>query len=288
MPDQGADGLVVTLGIGSALAWGAADFGGGLTSRRAALFGVVLASQLVGMVIALGLGIARGEPLPGPVDAGWSAASGVLGTVGILSLYGGLAAGRMGVVAPVTGVLAAAVPVFVGIALEGLPGPVVLVGIGLAIVAVVLVSMTADAGSDGRPSGIGYALAAGLALGLLGVAISRVSDGLVFGPLAILRSVQVVLVGAMIVLARRSWRLEPRILPAVAAIGLLDMAGNGFFLAAAQVGPLAIAAIVSSLYPVTTVILATLVLRERLGLGHGIGILCALAAIVCIGAGSAG
>lgn len=288
MPDQGADGLVVALGIGSALAWGAADFGGGLASRRAPLFGVVLVSQLVGMVIAFGIAVARAEPVPGIADIGWSALSGALGAVGILSLYGGLAAGRMGVVAPVTGVLAATVPVVVGIVLEGLPGVVVLVGIGLAIVAVVLVSVTADAGAEGRPSGLGYALAAGLSLGLLAVAISRVSDGLVFGPLAIMRSVQVMLVAAAIVLAGRSWRLEQGILPAVAAIGLLDMAGNGFFLVAAQTGPLAIAAIVSSLYPVTTVVLATLVLRERLGLGHGIGIVCALVAIVCIGAGSTG
>jgi uncharacterized membrane protein len=288
VPDPGSDGLVVALGLGSALAWGAADFGGGLTSRRAALFGVVLVSQLTGMVFALALAAVRGEPVPGAADIGWSALSGLCGAVGILSLYGGLAAGRMAVVAPVTGVVAATVPVVVGILLEGVPGVVVLVGIGLAIVAVLLVSVTADAGPEGRPSGLGYALAAGLGLGLLAVTISRVSDGLVFGPLAILRAVQVALVGATIIVAHRDWRLESRILPAVAAIGLLDMAGNGFFLAAAQAGPLAIAAIVSSLYPVTTVILATLVLRERLGAGHGIGIACALAAIVCIGAGSGG
>jgi drug/metabolite transporter (DMT)-like permease len=109
----------------------------------------------------------------------------------------------------------------------------------------------------------------------------------VFGPLAILRGVQVVVVVAAIVLMRRPWRLGRGILPAVALVGLLDMAGNGLFLVAAQVGPLAIAAVLSSLYPVTTVVLATLVLRERLGRGHAVGILCALTAIVLIAAGSA-
>jgi hypothetical protein len=167
----------------------------------------------------------------------------------------------MGVVAPVTGVLAASVPVAVGIALEGLPGPVVLVGIGLAIVAVLLVSITADAGPEGRPSGLPYGIAAGLGLGLLAVTLSRVTDGLVFGPLVILRAVQVVLVVAVVVVSGRAWRLERRILPAALAVGLLDMAGNGLFLAAAQAGPLAIAAVVSSLYPVTTVVLATLIRR---------------------------
>jgi drug/metabolite transporter (DMT)-like permease len=287
VPDQGADGLVVALGLGSALAWGAADFGGGLTTRRSALFGVVLVTTVTGMVIASLLAILRGEPVPGAADVGWSALSGVFGTIGILALYGGLAAGRMGVVAPVTGVLAASVPVAVGIALEGLPGPVVLFGIGLAIVAVLLVSITADAGPEGRPSGLAYGIAAGLGLGLLAVTLSRVTDGLVFGPLVILRGVQVVLVVAVVVLSGRAWRLDRRILPAAFAVGLLDMAGNGLFLAAAQAGPLAIAAVVSSLYPVTTVVLATLILRERLGVGHGVGVLCALAAIVCIGLGSA-
>lgn len=288
MPDAGFDGIVVALGLGSALAWGAADFGGGLTSRRAALFGVVLVSQLVGMAIALALAVVRGEPVPGVADVGWSAASGILGAIGILSLYGGLAAGRMGVVAPVTGVLAATVPVVVGIALEGVPGVVVVLGIVLAIAAVLLVSLAADGGQEGRPSGLPYALAAGLGLGFLAVTLSRVSDGLVFGPLAILRAVQVVVVASAIAATGRRWRLERRILPAVALVGLLDMAGNGFFLVAAQTGPLAIAAIVSSLYPVTTVVLATLVLRERLGVGHGIGIVCAIVAIVLIAAGSAG
>ena len=288
MPDPGSDGIIVALGLGSALAWGAADFGGGLTSRRAALFGVVLVSQLVGMVVSLAIAVARGEPAPGVADVGWSVASGGLGAAGILALYGGLAAGRMGVVAPVTGVLGASVPVIVGIVLEGLPGPVVLLGIGLAMVAVLLVSLTADGGPEGRPSGLTYALVAGVCLGLLAVTLSRVSDGLVFGPLAILRAVQVAFVASVIVVAGRDWRLDRRILPAVATVGLLDMAGNGFFLAAAQAGPLAIAAIVSSLYPVTTVVLATLVLRERLGVGHAIGVLCAIVAITLIAAGSAG
>lgn len=287
MPEE-AGGAVVALGLGAALAWGAADFGGGLASRRAPLFGVVLAAPIVGLLAALAIGAARGEAVPGPEDFVWSALSGVFGALGIVSLYGGLAAGRMGVVAPVTGVLAATVPVVVGIVLEGLPGSGQVVGIGLAIVAVVLVSRAADAGPDGRPSGLSYGIAAGLGLGLLAVTLSRVSDGLVFGPLVILRAVQIALIAATIVVARRPWRLERRMLPAVAVIGLLDMAGNGLFLAAAQVGPLAIAAVLSSLYPVTTVILATAVLKERLGRSHAVGIACALSAIVLIAAGSAG
>jgi drug/metabolite transporter (DMT)-like permease len=284
VPD-GSDGAVVVLGLGAALAWGAADFGGGLASRRAPLFGVVLAAPAVGLVVAFLIALARGEAMPGTADVVWSILAGVVGTVAILALYGGLAVGRMGVVAPVTGTLAAAVPVVVGIALEGLPGYLQAVGIALAIVAVVLVSRVPDETSEGRPSGAWYGVVAGVGLGLLAVFLSRVSEGLVFGPLAILRCVQLGLVGLAIVLFRRAWRMERRILPAVAGIGILDMAGNGLFLAAAQLGPLAIAAVLSSMYPVTTVLLAAIVLKERLGRMHAVGVLVALVAIVLIAAG---
>lgn len=286
MPD-GSEGAVVALGLGAALAWGAADFGGGLASRRAPLFGVVFAAASIGLVIAIVAAVVRAEPVPGPLDVAWSALAGVAGAVGILALYGGLAAGRMGVVAPVTGTLAAAVPVVVGILLEGLPGPLQLVGIGLAFVAVVLVSRSATADPDERPSGVSYGIAAGLGLGLLLVALSRVTEGLTFGPLAILRAVQLVIVGGTILVARREWRFQRSMLPMVAVVAVLDVGGNALGLLAVQVGPLAIAAVLTSLYPVVTVVLATLVLDERLNRGHALGVLCALTAIVLIAGGGA-
>ena len=97
---------------------------GGLTSRRAPVFGVVLVSQLVGMAIAAVLALLRDEPALTAADLGWSVLGGVLGGIGITALYRGLAVGRMGIVAPVTGVLAALIPVVAGIVLEGLPGRV--------------------------------------------------------------------------------------------------------------------------------------------------------------------
>ena len=126
---------VVLFGLLSALTWGAGDFGGGLAARRGPLPGIVLLTQITGMVVAVVLFLVRGEALPGLMDIGWSVATGVAGVIGISALYAGLAAGRMSVVAPVTGVLAAVIPVGAGIALEGLPGAEVLVGIGLALAA---------------------------------------------------------------------------------------------------------------------------------------------------------
>jgi drug/metabolite transporter (DMT)-like permease len=287
MPDAGPFGSasVVVFGLLSAAAWGSADFGGGLTTRRATLYGVVLVSQVTGMALALVLAFVRGEALPAAADAGWAVVAGLLGAVGIAGLYSGLAVGRMGVVAPVTGVLAAVVPVAAGIALEGLPPTIVLLGIVLAIVAVVLVSRVP--GEAGGRSGIELALVAGVALGLFNVAISRVDDALVFGPLTIVRGVEALTIGTVVIVSRRRAAVPSRLLPAVAAVGVLDMTGNAAFMFAQGMGALAIAAVLSSLYPVATLILAAAVLGERMTRSHAIGIAAAVAGIVLIGGGAA-
>lgn len=269
----------------AALAWGSGDFGGGLLSRRIPVLAVVLMSQVVGTVIALIIAVLRGETMPLPSDIPLSVFGGVSGGIGIVALYHGLATARMGVVAPITGVLAAAIPVFFGILLEGLPSPLVVGGIAVAIVAVILVSRISDEKSG--PSGIGIALISGTAIGAFGVAISQLSEGHTFGPLAIIRTAEAAFVAGVIVIGQRSWRFDRRWLPAMAGVGVLDMAGNAAFILAVQTGALAIAAVLSSLYPVTTVILATVFLRERVTPSHAVGIILAVVAIVCIAAGSA-
>lgn len=273
------------LGLASALSWGAGDFGGGLMSRRVAVFGVVLISQLTGMVIALAFAIAGGETMPPPADLGWSVLAGTLGVIGITALYRGLAIGRMGIVAPVTGVLAALIPVVAGVALEGLPAPMVLLGIGLALIAVLLVTRVEDEG--GGRTGLGLALLAGTAIGLFGIAIAQISDGHVMGPLTIVRAVQSIVIVAVVLVTRSAWRPPGSLVAPIIAIGVADMAGNAFYILAVQAGALAVASVVSSLYPVTTVILATVVLDERVTRSHAAGIALAAIAIALIGLGSA-
>jgi drug/metabolite transporter (DMT)-like permease len=277
---------VVFLGLLSAVAWGAGDFGGGLLSRRAPLFGVVIVTQLTGVVSAGALALVRGEPVPAGVDLAWAAGAALSGVLGITSLYHGLAVGRMGVVAPTTGVLAAVVPVLVGFVVEGVPGIPVVVGIVVAFVAVVLVTQAPGHASD-RPSGIGWGLLAGLAFGGFSTCAGQLSDAGAFGPLALMRVIQSVAVALVIVVGRRPWRTDGRTTGLLMVVGLLDMAGNAAFIFAAQTGHLAIAAVLSSLYPVTTVLLAIVVLRERLARGHWAGIALTAAAIVLIGAGNA-
>ena len=245
----------------------------------------MLVSQLVGMALAFGLSLLRGETAPLPVDLFWSVLGGVAGGVGITALYHGLAVGRMGVVAPVTGVLAALIPVVAGILLEGVPSSLTLVGIVLAIVAVILVSRVSDASSG--PSGLRFALVAGIGIGLFSVFVAQISDGHAFGPLAVIRLAEAVLIGIVVLVTGAVWRPERRFVPAMAGVGVLDMAGNGFFILAVQGGALAVAAVLSSLYPVMTVILATVFLRERVTRTHAIGIALAVGAIACIAAGTA-
>jgi drug/metabolite transporter (DMT)-like permease len=214
-----------------------------------------------------------------------AAAAGVVGVTGIVGLYQGLAVGRMGVVAPVTGLIAASLPVAVGIATEGVPTVPVLVGIGLALVSVILVSRAP--GHDDRRSGIEFALLAGGGIGLFNILIGQLPEGQVFGPLVILKLVAALVITAVVLVGRRAWRVPRATIPIAIAVGVFDMAGNALFVLATQAGRLDVAATLSSLYPVTTVILAIALLGERLSRSHGFGIVTAAAAIVLINTGSA-
>ncbi|HYH93326.1 MAG TPA: DMT family transporter [Candidatus Saccharimonadales bacterium] len=231
------------------------------------------------------MAVIRAEPVPGPDDIRVAVIAGVFGGIGVTALYRGLAVGRMGIVAPITGVLAAVIPVGAGVILEGLPEPLVIAGIVVALAAVLLVSRVADEG--GGRAGLTEALVAGTAIGLFGVSISQLSEGVVFGPLTIIRGVQAVLVVAAILVTRSAWRPGRSFVPAIIAIGVADMAGNSLYVLAVQSGDLAIASVLSALYPVVTVILAAAVLKERVTREHAIGIALAVLAIVLIGAGSA-
>jgi drug/metabolite transporter (DMT)-like permease len=282
----GANLAVVVLGLSAAAAFGAGDFGGGWTSRRAPVLGVSLVVEIVGLTTMTAAALLAREPLPGTGPAALAVVGGLFGLIGLVSLYHGLSVGRMGVVAPVTGVLAAIVPVAAGVVLEGALPPLVWLGVGFALVAVALVSRAA--GSEGGRSGLEFAVAGGLGIGLSQLFLGLIPEGSLFWALAIVKLSAGVVLVAVIVLARQAWRVPRQIVPAAVGVAILDSTGNGLFLLAAQAGALAIAAVLSSLYPVMTVILAVALLHERLTRVHIIGIAAAIAAIVLIGAGSAG
>jgi drug/metabolite transporter (DMT)-like permease len=276
---------VIVLGLTSAISWGTGDFGGGTLSRRAPLFGIVGLTQFTGIFAALGLAIALREPLPTILDIGWAAGAGLTGMIGITGLYRGLAEGRMGVVAPTTGLLGAVIPVAFGFLVQGVPAPATVVGIAGALVAVVLVTRAPGVGTD-RPSGIQWALLAGIAIAAFNICIGQLSGASTFGLLVIIRLVQAVLMAVLVVAWRQPWRLPRDVLPKVILVGLLDMGGNAAFILATQAGPLAVAVVLSSLYPVVTVVLAIVVLRERLSPSHVAGIALTAVAIALVSAGS--
>ena len=279
------DLLGAAAGLLAAGAWGAGDFGGGFATKRLPAMVVVLGSQLVGLAGAAALMILLGESLPAPADAAWAAAAALFGALGLAGLYRALADGQMGIVAPITGVLTAAIPVAVGIATAGLPGPIRLAGFGVALLAIVLVSLSDD-GTTGR-GGLLLAFGAGLGFGLYSACIGQVEEG-VFGPLLVSRATASILVLAIVATTRvpvlSAAAGEPRILRLVLLVGILDLAGNAMFLVAVQASGLALAAVLGSLYPVSTVILAAVLLREPIGRVHAAGIAtAALATVLIIG-----
>ena len=278
--------MVIVLALSSALVYGAADFCGGLAARRSAVLAVVGASQLAGLV-ALLLLLAVVPPLGGTMtgtDALWGAAAGLAGAVGLAVFYRALAVGVMSVVAPVTAVSAAGLPVLAGVALGESIGAAPALGMGLALVAVALV-----AAEGGRPSlraarqtGLGAAVAAGTAFGLFFVLLDQPSDGSGLWPLVPARAASLLFVLALAGATRSRPRLAAGALPLVVLTGALDMAANALFLLATREGLLAVAGVLTSLYPVSTVLLAQLVLHERLHRSQAFGLLTALGAVALI------
>jgi hypothetical protein len=273
--------------LGAAAAWGAADFGGGVATKRLPAMVVLLGSHLVGLAGASVAVVVLGESLPAPADAAWAVTAALFGAVGLTALYRALADGRMGIVAPVTGVLTAAIPGAIGIATAGAPVPIRAAGFALALLAIVLVSLVDD-GMTGR-GGLLLALVAGVCFGLYTAFVGQVETG-IFGPLLVARATSSALV-LVIVAARRTpvramAAAEPRLARLVIVVGLLDLIGNATFLVAAQASGLALAAVLASLYPVSTVILAAVVLREPIGRLNAAGIATAALATVLIVGGA--
>jgi drug/metabolite transporter (DMT)-like permease len=277
-------GVAVVLALASAVVYGAADFLGGLSSRRASVFGVVAVSQLVGLLALLVLLPWLGGPV-GPSDLAWGAAAGVAGATGLVLFFRTLARGIMSVVAPVTAVTAAAVPVLVGLLGGDTIGPWAAAGIVLALAAVVLVS--AEGGLSAlraaRPASLAPALAAGTAFGFFFVLLDRTSQDSGLTPLVTARLASVALVVVIALAGKQSLKVGRVALPLVALSGIGDMTANALFLLATQQdGQLAITGVLASLYPVSTVILAQVLLRERLAGAQVAGLGTAVAAVVLI------
>lgn len=290
--------MVYLLALASAAVYGAADFLGGLASRRTSTFAVVLVSQAVGLAVLALLLPVFPDATPSTQDFVWGAAAGVTGSAGVALLYRALAVGTMALVAPTTAVCAVAIPVFASVLLGERPAAQTVGGIALALVAIVLVSQQRSSQEDDRPSsslgagrvastgmlppGMGLALASGVAIGLFFLSLARTNPIAGMWPLVSARAVSVTLFGVLALAGRRSLRMSAPAARIVVSAGVLDMVANALYLVATRSGPLSVVVTLSSLYPASTVILARIVLRERLNAWQGAGIVCALAAVVLI------
>jgi len=274
------DFAAAVFGLASALSWGAGDFSGGLATKRAPVFGVLAISHGVGLLLLVALALLWAEPLPVASDLGWGLVAGVAGAVGLAALYRALAIGRMGMVAPLSAVLTAALPALFSAFADGLPGALKLAGFGLALVAIWLV---AGAGPPGAArDGLSLAVLAGTAFGLFFILAHRAGTSAVFWPLVAARVGSLGLVLPIALHRRQLVGAQPRLLVPILLSGTLDAAGNAFFVLAGQAGRLDVAAILASLYPASTVVLAALLLGERIRRMQLVGIVAALGAIALI------
>ncbi|MGH2808898.1 MAG: EamA family transporter [Actinomycetota bacterium] len=283
----------IIFGLLAAATYGAADFIGGRVSRRADVFTVVLLSQLLAAIpLALVIPFTAGN---GPtMDAlAWGGAAGIAGGTGVLFLYRGLAVGRMTVVAPVTGVLAAAAPVVFGLAIGERPGPVALVGVGIALASVALVSSApppdteadADLTADiprWKASGMPLAVGAGLSFGAFFILVERAGDDAAIWPLIGMRGASITLVAIVALVLRRSIRPPAGTIVPIGASGVLDIAANVLYLLATRSGLLTLVAVLTSMYPAVTVLLARFLLNERFVRTQLLGLGLAAASIVLI------
>jgi uncharacterized membrane protein len=278
--------VFLVLALASAVTYGAADFLGGLASRRASTIAVVVISQAAGLVMVAALLPLLSSAAPASSDWIWGGVAGLSGGIGVALLYRALAVGVMAVVAPTTAVCAVLVPVLIAIALGERPHARASAGIALAIAAIVLVSQSAaTSGSEAtRPSrtGLDLALASGVAIGLFFLALARTNAAAGLWPLLAARVVSVSLFGAMAALSGVRIGMPPPVLATALGGGAVDMVANLLYLLASRAGPLTLVVTLTSLYPASTVLLARVVVGERLAPRQWAGVMCALVAIVTI------
>jgi drug/metabolite transporter (DMT)-like permease len=277
------DLLGIALALTSALVWGGGDFSGGFASRRSSPFQVLALSALSGIGGLAVFAVLGGEGLPAPVGMLWAGLAGLSGALGLACLYRALSFGEAARVAPTAAVVGAVLPVVFNIFTNGLPGPARLAGFGLALAGIWLVSQGAagPGASPARRASLGLAILAGLGFGGFFIFIAQTGPGRVFSALIVARSVTFLV--ALVLLRGAHQRLiTPAANPVAFLAGLLDAGGNVFFLLAKQFTSLDAAAVLSSLYPASTVLLSFFICKETISARQWLGVVLCLAAIVLI------
>ena len=277
--------VAAVLALGASVAWGVGDFLGGLKSRTLAPLAVLAVAQPVGLTMMVVVALLHWEPWPGEGTL-FAVPAAVLGTLGLVAFYRGMAAGAISLVAPIaaTGAL---IPVVFGLATGERPSPVQLAGIALAVGGAVVTSY--EPGSESRPArltaGIGWALLAAVAFGGYFIPMHEASEGDFVWATLVFRLTSFSLVLTAVLIVRPRLTRAPRDLAVLACIGLADTSGNVLFAAAASQGLVSVVSVLASLYPVVTVVLARLYLRERVTRVQEAAAAAVLAGVVLVSAG---
>jgi drug/metabolite transporter (DMT)-like permease len=280
--------LTAVLALASALLVGGADFSGGFLSRNLSPVRVAALAQAVGLALAIPAALVVDAERVTGVAAAWSAASGVAVGLGLVIFYTAMTRGMISLVAPVAAVTGAVVPVVYALASGERPGATAVAGIVLAVAAIALVSLAPDAVETTRGTGLGalpLAFAAGLLFGLFYVSLARVHEDAGMWPVAISRIASTVVVVALALAVTRGLAVPRTVVPRIALIGVLEVGAAVTLLLALQRGPVSVASVLASLYPVTTTFLAALVLHERLRGLQLAGVGLALVAVALVASG---
>jgi len=276
--------VTAILALSAAAIYGTADFCGGVASRRNSPLTVTVLAHLVGLTLLATLLPLLPAAHVTPADLAWGAVAGALGGGGLILFYRALSTGTMSVIAPVAALFGAALPVLVGVSIGEQLSAAALLGIAVAVAAVALVSREGTAApprrvSAGHPTVL--AVLAGLAFGGFFVALSRTHASAGLWPLLSARVVSVALLGGMSLLTGRSLRPAPGSRRLIMVAGAGDMAANILYLLAVRRGLVSLVAVIVALYPAATVLLAQVVLGERLRRVQVIGLgLAATAAVL--------
>jgi drug/metabolite transporter (DMT)-like permease len=264
--------------------YGGADFLGGLATRRDAWLRVTIYAELIGLIPLTLVTPFIWPHAPTPVSLAWGAAAGVVGAAGIALLYKGLGTGSMSVVAPITAVCATVIPVLTGLVLGEHPSPRALLGVVIAVLAIILVSQGSHGPGGKGKGGVGIALASGVSIGGFLILIAHASGNGLW-PLLVSR---VAATGTLIVLAllqRGTLIPAPLVRRTVMWCGVFDASATVCYALAVHPGALGIVATLISLYPATTIVLARVVLHEHLRRRQAVGLVCAAGAVLLITSG---
>ncbi len=271
----------VICALTSAVVWGSGDFSGGVAARTQNQFQVLALMSIPGIVVLALLALFTGEMVPTVKDIAWASSAGVAGALGIAALYRALSLGNAATVAPTTAVIGAALPVVFSWLFIGMPGIPRILGFIVAIYGIWCVSRPADTHPRGNGEGLILAVLAGMAFGWFFILIAQVEQGKVFAPLAFSKVASLIL--ALVILRARGEGMPPLTSNPIAILaGFFDAGGNAFYMVARQFTRLDVAVVLASMYPAVTVILAYLILREKISASQWWGVGLCVTAITLI------